>query len=346
MEQIAALDRVIDAARDAGARVCAGGTMIEYVRRVAGTPVAFRVAGPDLAGHLLPAFEHLPPTAEPPAFTAVAWEARSSGVDIPRLPDAPSGPAPSRAVIDRARAASSTSSGRVMLEAYDQASATGWFAIGDIADLTTGERGAPFRLALHWWLTARGLQFAHGGAVGLHGTAVLIVGPTGAGKSSTTLSCVEDGFDYVADDYCAVDASGPVVHSLYSSAKLFSEDVHRYRKLATASAPVHNPTDDKMLVLVHRALPAQVVRQQDLGAIVVPARTHRPTTSFAPISRGAGLQALAPSTVGQFPGGAATTLAALAALSRSVPAYRLDLGTERATVAATMRELIEQLETS
>ncbi|MFN8024897.1 MAG: hypothetical protein U0W40_00650 [Acidimicrobiia bacterium] len=265
---------------------------------------------------------------------------------MPRLPAAPTGPAPSRAIVADGRAVSS-SPARDMFEGYDRAAAEGWFAIGDAAGLTTGERGAPFRLALHWWCTDRGLQFAHGGAVGLGGTAMLVVGPTGAGKSSTTLACVEDGFDYVADDYCVIEAgttAAPVAHSLYSSAKILFADEDRYPKLATGRTGRHHELDDKTLVLVHRALPAQVVVRQRVGAIVVPVRTGARDTTYARASAGAGLQALAPSTVAQFPGGAATALASLAALARAVPSYRLDLGSDRSTVAPAVRHLLADLE--
>jgi hypothetical protein len=340
------LDRVIATAHAAIAEATRRVPVVEVVRLVAGVPVRFRVAGAGLAEHLLAPFEHLPASSAPPSFTACAWDSGSSGVDVPLLADAPSGPAPTRSVIGRMRAASSSTQ-RAVFEGYDGAAATGWFAIGDVAGLTTGERGAPFRLALHWWLTDRRVQFAHGAAVGVGGTAVLVAGPTGAGKSSTALACAEDGFDYLADDYCAVQTSRPpVVHGLYSSAKVVSEDVDRFPKLAAGTTPPHNAVDDKALVLVHRALPAQVVTEQVLGAIVVPSRSRERATTFTRVSSGTGLHALAPSTIGQFPGGAATALAALAALARSVPAYRLDVGAARTDVPSALRALIGELESA
>lgn len=339
------LDAAIGAAREAFAFAAAGTRgATATTRLVAGEPVRFRVAGDALGAHLLPALAHLPETHAPPVFTASAWDTASTGAPVPRLADAPTGPAPSRSIVAGSRAVSS-SPARDMFEGYDEAAAEGWFAIGRADELTTGERGAPFRLALHWWCTARGMQFAHGGAVGLGGTAVLVVGPTGAGKSSTTLVCVEDGFDYVADDYCVIEAGAlPVAHSLYSSAKIFVADEARYPKLASGRTARHNDADDKTLVLVHRALPAQVVTRQRVGAIVVPVRTQESTTTFARVSAGTGLQALAPSTVAQFPGGAATALSSLAALARAVPSYELRLGTDRATVAPAVRAVLADLE--
>ena len=340
------LDVAVAEATAAFDHAVADAGVVESVRTVAGQSVRFRFAGPSLVEHLLPALEHLPESSAPPVFTASAWDTGSTGAAVPLLTDAPSGPAPSRSIVAAHRSVSS-SRARTMFEGFDGTAREGWFAIGDGGELTTGERGAPFRLALHWWLTDRGLQFAHGGAVGTGGTAVLVVGPTGTGKSSTTLSCVEDGLDYVADDYCVVETAPgtePVVHSLYSSAKIFFADEERYPLLAAGRTPRHNPIDDKTLVLVHRALPGQVVSRQRLGAIVVPERTAARVTTFERTSAGAGLQALAPSTVGQFPGRAAIALSSLAALARAVPSYRLRLGTDRATVPPAVRGILADLE--
>ena len=61
-------------------------------------------------------------------------------------------------------------------------------------------------LVFHWMGSPGAACLAHGGAVGLEGAGVLLVGAGGVGKSSTSLVCVEAGFDYAADDYCLVSA--------------------------------------------------------------------------------------------------------------------------------------------
>ncbi len=48
----------------------------------------------------------------------------------------------------------------------------------------------------------------------------MIAGPAGSGKSTLALACALQGLRYLGDDYVVVDvANGPIVHSLYSSAK-------------------------------------------------------------------------------------------------------------------------------
>jgi hypothetical protein len=342
-EPVVALDRVLESARqgwDAAARAAA---VVESVRLVAGAPVRFCFAGPALVDQLLAPLCHLDEVDTEPVFTMHAWDTESTGVPVPRLAQVDGTPAPARSIIDRDRAAA-MSYGRVMLEAVDFGHRAGFFAIGTPDDLSHGERGAPFRTAFHWWLARRGLQLAHGGAVGIDGRGVLLVGAGGAGKSSTTLACVEAGMQYVGDDYCAIKTTpSPVVHSLYSTAKVVDADVARYPTLARGATDHRHADDDKSLYLVARARPECVVPQLALTAIVVPVRTANAATSFAPASSGHALQSLAPSTLGQLPGHAARSLATLAAAARAVPAYRLELGHDRATVAPAVRALVEQL---
>jgi hypothetical protein len=280
-----------------------------------------------------------------PVFTANAWDRRSTGSTVPQLADLPGGAAPSRSIVGTDRSVNSSGERR-MLEAVHLPTGEGWFGIDSPDDLCQGERAAPFRLVLHWWLAGRGLQMAHGGAVGVGGHGVLIVGASGAGKSSTTLACVEAGLQYAGDDYCAITLDPtPTVHSLYAIAKIFDGDIGRYPSLAAGLTDRRrHPTDDKSLFLVPRGRPEHVVPQLTLAAVVIPERTAHRVTGFVPATQGEALQALAPSTVGQFPGGAAQTLAALAAVTRAVPAYRLALGTDRSTVPPAVRALLEHVE--
>ena len=344
----AELEHTLDATRSAWAAASDAAGTVESVRLVAGEPVRFRFAGPLLFEHLFPALCHLPEVdgamGDAAAFTVHAWDTESTGVAVPGLAPLAGTEAPARSIIDAERAVTSSHE-RTMVECVDFETGDGFFGIATPDELSHAERGAPFRMLLHWWLARRGLQLAHGGAVGVDGRGVLLVGAGGAGKSSTTLVCVEAGLQYAGDDYCAIASEpSPMVHSLYSTAKVVDADVARYPNLAGGATTRRHPTDDKTLYLVARARPDCVVPQLALAAVVIPTRTKNRITTFVPASSGAALQALAPSTVGQLPGRAAQTLAALAAVARAAPAYRLELGTDRSTVAPAVRTLIEQLE--
>ena len=67
----------------------------------------------------------------------------------------------------------------------------------------------PFVKAVYIWAQRRNLLILHSAAVGIDGHGVLIVGHGGTGKSTLTCTCLADGFDFVSDDYCLLNATGP-----------------------------------------------------------------------------------------------------------------------------------------
>ncbi len=318
--------------------------VVEHTLLIAGEPVRVRFAGNALVGDLLPAIEHHPAVDEAvtPVLTIHVWDGSSTGAPIPNLstPD----PTPTRSVVAGARAVSS-SPGRGVFEGIDAAAGEAWFGARAPAVLTHGERGAPFRLVFHWWGAPRARVLAHAGAVGVDGLGVLIVAPGGSGKSSTALACVEAGFVYAGDDYCFVaTAPAPTAFDLYGSAKVVSDDLACYPRVAREAATRAHETDDKALLFVSRALPDQMVSSLPLHAVVVPVRSGSGSTTTEALAPSGALRALAPSTIAQLPGGAATTMRELSAIVRDLPCFTLHLGNDRESVPGVIRRLVHGLD--
>ncbi len=275
-------------------------------------------------------------------LTVHAWDTASTCASVPLLPAHREAPAAARSIVGRSRFASSSRE-RAQFEGLDRETHEAWFAVDSPGVLTHGERGAPFRHVFHWARAPRGCVLAHAGAVGTDGGAVLLVGPGGAGKSSIALTCAEAGFDYAADDYCLVTTEPrPTAFGLYASGKVLPVDLPRYPRLRESAAPLAHPSDDKVLLMLSRACPAQLATSLSLSAVVVP--TLMPGVAQTSASRTTprrALQALAPSTVGQLAGGAASTLHALAGLTRALPCYELELGSDRSAVPDAIKRVIE-----
>ncbi|HUA77982.1 MAG TPA: hypothetical protein VMA86_09940, partial [Acetobacteraceae bacterium] len=83
------------------------------------------------------------------------------------------------------------------------------------------ELGSPLRLFLHWAYAAAGLRLTHAATLGYDGQGVLIVGPSGSGKSATTLAGLLHGLDSAGDDYVLVEDDGRAVtaHALFRPLK-------------------------------------------------------------------------------------------------------------------------------
>lgn len=60
------------------------------------------------------------------------------------------------------------------------------------------------------WASDAGMILLHAAAVGTQGKGVLIVGRSGSGKSTFSVSCLMAGLDFVSDDYVLLSQTGPV----------------------------------------------------------------------------------------------------------------------------------------
>ena len=131
---------------------------------------------------------------------------------------------------------------------------------------------------------------------------MLVAGPSGSGKSTTTLACLEAGLGYLGDDYVLLDVDEPSVHSLYSTAKLEPDNLHRFPELAPLVANPDRLDSQKAMLFLHEHRPEQLVLHAPVGAILLPRIAHTSRTTLAPAPASAAMSALAPTTLFQLPG--------------------------------------------
>jgi hypothetical protein len=281
--------------------------------------------------------------AGPPDLTLKLWDARSTGVSAPLPPGAPSAYGPHGEIQGYAAgpvfAAYSLDSGA--LSVLDAESATGYFWVRDARNLTLHEFGAPLLSLFGWFFRARGTQLVHAAVVGRGGQAVLLAGPGGSGKSTTALACLAAGLDHIADDYTLVSgAPSPVVHAFYATAKLNADSLARLPLFARAISNPERDPGEKALLHLGPAAASQTAERATLRAIVLPCVHARGAPALTAVTAGEALRALAPSTIFQMAGAGASTFASLGALVKAVPAFRLDLGSDLAAVAACVARLL------
>src|SRR5436189_5670577 len=115
-----------------------------------------------------------------------------------------------------------------LMAAFDRSTRQAWYWLVDSDAVHYWDRSTPLRQLIHWWAETKGLQVVHAGAVGASDGGVLVTGPGGSGKSTTTLACIEDGLAFAGDDTVLVADDPPWVHSLYGSGKLEVDHVGRF----------------------------------------------------------------------------------------------------------------------
>jgi hypothetical protein len=339
---VAELDRISDkAARSIGG-------WEDVWLDVGGEAILIRFAGPAMSERLLPALRHLRiEPAERPMLTVRVWDSVSTGTEPPR-PAWGTDAYREHGMIDGFFGDGFYTvypRGVGALNVVDAQTGRGFFWIADAARVLLPEQGAPLRVLLNLWLADRDVQLVHGAAIGREDGCVLLIGPSGAGKTSTALSCLDSGLRHLGEDYCLIrQGEPPQVFSIYSSAKVEPAALERMPRLQelVVSMPVLHQ-DEKALLDVHATRPGAMMRSARLKAIAVPRIVSGPETRVLPGSAAAALAAVAPSTMLQLPGNGPHLMRMLSATVRSVPCFALEVGSDPLRIPPVVESLLDQL---
>jgi hypothetical protein len=317
--------------------------LIEERYVIAQRDVALRFAGRQLHERLARAFAHLGrDCAGDPDLTVNLWDstsAREAGPPLPRV-DADGAPGAFYCYSD-ARVRVAYQPGSQAVSVFDEMARTAWYWTAEPCDIPYWDRAAPIRQILHWWLESLGGQQLHGGAVGDESGGLLVVGPPGSGKSTTTIASLNSGLLYAGDDYVGITLDPePYVHSLYSSGKLEPGHLRRMADPLPALFAAEPVAPEKSLFFVHESFPHSMTAGFPLRAIVVPRVTPRRDTVISPASATVAFAALAPSTIVQLHTAGQSALTRIRELVERVPCYRLELGDDVSAIPAVIGDVL------
>lgn len=199
------------------------------------------------------------------------------------------------------------------------------------------EASFPMRGLVHWWSLATPWQLMHAGAVGFADGGVLLAGKSGSGKSTTALSCLGTELSYASDDYVLVRTGpAPYVASMYSTAKLVPDNLHRLPALEEKIVNAGALGSEKALFFLAEHFRSGISTGFPVRALFLPRVTGGPDTSLTPATPAEALFALAPTTVLHLEGGSREAFAKMSTLSKTVPVFWLNLGTELPQIPATI----------
>lgn len=329
----------------------------EGAYRLAGRLVRMRVLGEELARRAHRPIAHLavPRPLDPdgswterPELTIDLWDESAVGL-------ACAGCVAHRDLTIQARVTASHE-GRFVGEeraqvvtAFDRAAGriVGW--VGDSRRLTRYETGRPLHSQLLLWHRDRAVQAVHSGLVARNGKGVLFGGPGGSGKSTVSLTCLEAGLDYLADDYVGLEPDGRGGYrgySLYSSTAVDPSHMRRcFPDLVQHEIPGELPHEDKSLVLLSELFPGQLPAVANVRAIALPRVADRVDTAIRPASTFDALLRLAPSSLMALPhsNSGAVGLDVLTDFVSSVPTFWLELGRDLPQIPDAVCKILEEV---
>lgn len=325
---------------------------VERSYSLGGYSIKLRFAGHALVEHLTPALAHRAvENAGAPDLEICLWDTASTGVGL--TPPAWGGDAyGAQGAIKGFNDARYCTNAWLDAERWrfaafnmlDQQSGRALYWIPDAAEFPYHERSAPLRIILNWWMSRRGRQVLHAGAVGDARGGVLLAGKGGSGKSTTALACLSSGLLYASDDYCLVEFGvTPRAHSLYCSAKLCADNLQRLPDFASIVSNGARLAEEKAIIFLDGRFGERLIESFPIRAILLPRVTGRPETTLAKATGTAALTALAPSTIFQLPGLGTQAFHQLAELIRRTPSYTLALGTDISRIPRVIENLLSEL---
>ncbi len=337
------------------AESAAGGALTRHYN-VAGHPICLRFAGPALLSHLTPALAHLESSpATTPALTICLWDSASTQTPMPLLAASLIKLLRLRwwELLDGRREIRGYSSARIrttfhlgpdILSLLDTTTNTAIYWVEDARQLPYYARAHPLQTLLNWWAERFHCYYMHAAAVGTATGGVLLAGPGGSGKSTTTLACLEAGLGIASDDYVLVKIDpAPYVYSIYSTAKLRTlKEMGNFPELMSR---LHGdmPEEENPIVFLHEHYAQAVLRGFPICAILLPHIQGGRDTWVRKATAVAALKALAPSTLLQMSGTGQSAFHVMSSLVKRIPCYTLELGTDLGQIPDVISRLLREI---
>lgn len=216
-----------------------------------------------------------------------------------------------------------------------------YYVVRDADALPWWVGGSPLQVILNVWLQKQGLQLTHAAAVGNDQYAVLLMGKGGSGKSTTTLTCLRDGLQYLGEDYCVLAADPkPMVYSIYQSAKWDRGTRHYFPEYERFIQNPHVADTEKALVYYQDFFSAQIKQALPIKAVVSLVVGDVDLPILQPSSRQDAVKNLMMSTLKQLPFSYSKTMRILHKLILSLDCYELILGKNLMANSACIKRIL------
>jgi hypothetical protein len=192
-------------------------------------------------------------------------------------------------------------------------------------------------------LRRRGLFNIHAAGAARNGRALLIAGPSGAGKTTLSIALARAGFDFLGDDTLFLTRAGDglQVCAFPDEVDVTASTAEFFPELASLTASPRQPGWPKWSFRVESAFGGtRIAWAAEPAAIVFPRMVDEPKSCLEPLSGQRGLLELLPNILLTHPDACQAHLRILADLTSHVPCYELAMNRDVLALPALLGELL------
>jgi hypothetical protein len=323
---------------------------IEYTINLAGIFVKLKFAGEELLRFILPAIAHLTCTTDDNTteYTIEIWDSTSTNTPFPQAP-CEKEDFHHRGKIDlltneRFRAAYLMDARFLSLLDHDEKKAI--VCIHELTKIPAYEWAAPLKHIFSWILRKNNIYLVHSAAIGTQDGALLIIGLSGYGKSSTAINGILNGLNYFGDDLCAISTKSNevLIHSIYSSGKIFNEDFAKLPALFNIRFKQDPQSNyEKEIVFFANNNNFSVKLKDKIVAVAFPHKDPKLNIGFEKTSYAKALSLICPPTKFILSEPDNEIYLTIAPLLKRLPCYRFNLGNNRTKIPEAISELINSV---
>ena len=323
----------IDSASNAWQRL--GGT--EHYYRFGNINLRVRHVGNTLVDTVTPAIQHALVHDSPTTFNGTVYTLDASALSMPKPPEV--WPFATETFQGHQRIHWDPDSGlalnsdetRGIWQLFNLASGNGLYWVKNERTLPSWEAGSPLRIFLHWLAWQTGNQLIHAAGLEWNRTGILLTGPGGSGKSTTTAAAIKAGWKTIGDDFVLLsDRKTPVASCIYDTVKLTQQSLDKIAGMAGKVVNLSHSADDKVRVHLGVNYRQQLISELPIKAVFALQISNMKDTSILPASKAYIMTALAPTTMFMLKTGMRESFGKMTGLVNRLPCFVIRLGTSPA----------------